>query len=145
VPGLALMLKWPNDLLLDGGKLAGVLLERQSDRVVVGIGVNLAQAPDLPDRHAADLGGRISPEGFAPLLAGALSRMLMLWRTSEPAGFAKAWLARAHSIGTELKVHGADADEIGGTFAGIESDGTLRLRLEDGTVRAIHAADVSIG
>ena len=45
VPGLPLMLKWPNDLLLGGAKLAGILLERSGDRVVAGFGVNLASAP----------------------------------------------------------------------------------------------------
>ena len=144
-PSLSLLLKWPNDLLLDGRKLAGILLERQGDRVIIGFGVNLAAAPDLPGRLAADLGGRIAPEAFAPLLAGAMSRMLSLWRTSGPSDFALAWLARAYPIGTELKVHGGDSGVVEGRFDGIEPDGTLRLRLEDGSVRAIHAADVSIG
>ena len=145
VPSLPLLLKWPNDLLLDGRKLAGILLERQGDRVVIGIGVNLAVAPDLPERTAADIGGRIPPEAFAPLLAGAMSRMLMLWRSSTPQDFATAWLARAHPVGTELSVHGADTAPVRGRFDGIEADGTLRLRLADGSVRAIHAADVTLG
>ena len=144
-PGLPILLKWPNDLLLDGSKLAGILLERQGDRIVIGFGVNLAASPELADRAAADLGGRIAPEAFAPLLAGGMSRMLVLWRSSDPADFARAWLARAHSVGTELSVHGADSQPIRGRFDGIEPDGTLRLRLPDGSVRAIHAADVSIG
>ena len=144
-PGLPLLLKWPNDLVVDGAKLAGILLERQGDRVVVGFGVNLTAAPDLPGRPAAHLGGRITPEAFAPLLAGSMSRILMLWRTTDSRDFAKAWLARAHPAGTELTVHGTDAAEVRGLFDGIEPDGTLRLRLADGTVRAIHAADVSLG
>ena len=145
VPGLPLLLKWPNDLLLDGSKLAGILLERLDARVVIGFGVNLAAAPELSDRPAAHLGGRISPEAFAPLLAGAMTRLLALWRTSDPADFAKAWLARAHPPGTELSVHGADSELVRGRFDGIEPDGALRLRLPDGSVRAIHAADVTLG
>ena len=144
-PGLPLMLKWPNDLLLDGHKLAGILLERQGNRVVVGIGVNLAVAPELPDRRAAHLGRPISPPAFAPLLAGMMARLLMLWRTTDPQEFARAWLARAHPPGTELSVHAADAEPVTGRFDGIEPDGTLRLRLADGSVRAIHAGDVSLG
>ena len=58
VPGQPLMLKWPNDLLLLGRKIAGILLERSGDRVAIGFGVNLASAPDLPDRQAASLGGQ---------------------------------------------------------------------------------------
>ncbi|MDQ4088660.1 MAG: biotin--[acetyl-CoA-carboxylase] ligase, partial [Pseudomonadota bacterium] len=84
VPGLPLMLKWPNDLLLAGGKLAGVLLERSGDRIVAGFGVNLASAPELPDRRAASLDGVISPQAFAPLLAGAFGRLVALWRSAEP-------------------------------------------------------------
>jgi BirA family biotin operon repressor/biotin-[acetyl-CoA-carboxylase] ligase len=143
-PGLPLLLKWPNDLLLAGAKLAGILLERQADRVVVGFGVNLAAAPEVPGRALAHLNSRIAPQAFAPLLAAAMSRMLILWRTSPPPDFARAWLARAHPAGTELKVHGADADEISGRFDGIEPDGTLRLRLPDDTLRHIHAGDVSL-
>jgi BirA family biotin operon repressor/biotin-[acetyl-CoA-carboxylase] ligase len=144
VPGLALLLKWPNDLLLDRAKLAGILLERQGDRVVAGFGVNLASAPSIGGRDAAHLGGRITPQAFAPILAGAVSRLLSLWRTTQPADLAKAWLARAHSVGTELSVHGGDSEPVQGRFDGIDPDGTLRLRLPDGTVRAIHAADVSL-
>ena len=145
MPALPLLLKWPNDLLLDRAKVAGILLERQGDRVVVGFGINLAAAPALTDRPAAHLGARIAPQAFAPLLAGAMSRMVALWRTADPQDFAKAWLARAHAVGTELKIHGADGAIVRGRFDGIEPDGALRLRLPDGSVRAIHAADVTMG
>ena len=145
VPGQPLVLKWPNDLLLDGAKLAGILLERQGDRVVIGFGVNLAAAPEIPGRVAAHLNGRVSPQAFGPLLASAMDRILMLWRSADPQDFSKAWLARAHAIGSELKVHGGDSGELSGRFDGIDADGTLRLRLPEGSVRAIHAADVSLG
>jgi BirA family biotin operon repressor/biotin-[acetyl-CoA-carboxylase] ligase len=144
-PGLPLLLKWPNDVLFDAAKVAGILLERQGDRVVIGFGINLAAAPPLADRPAAHLGGRIAPEAFAPLLAGAMSRMVALWRTADHQDFAKAWLARAHPLGTELRVHGPGSAIVTGRFDGIDPEGTLRLRLPDGTVRAIHAADVSLG
>jgi BirA family biotin operon repressor/biotin-[acetyl-CoA-carboxylase] ligase len=73
-----------------------------------------------------------------------MSRLLSLWRTAQPADLARAWLARAHPVGTELSVHGGDSVPVQGRFDGIDADGTLRLRLPDGTVRAIHAADVSL-
>jgi BirA family biotin operon repressor/biotin-[acetyl-CoA-carboxylase] ligase len=137
------MLKWPNDVLLDGAKLAGILLERQGDRVVVGFGVNLANAPSL-DRPVADLGGAVTPEAFAPVLAGSMARILVAWRTSPPDAFARAWLQRAHPIGAELKVHSNTAEALSGRFDGIEPDGTLRLRLADGSIQTIHAADVEL-
>src|SRR5206468_11006236 len=81
-PDQPLLLKWPNDLMLAGNKLAGILLERSGDRVAVGFGVNLAAAPQLPDREGASLGGKILPEAFAPLLAASFARLLDLWRQS---------------------------------------------------------------
>lgn len=145
VPDQPLLLKWPNDLLLNGAKLAGILLERQGDKVVIGIGVNLAQAPAIDDRRTAHLGGRIAPGAFAPILAAALARMIALWRSATPILFAQAWLARAHPLGSALKVHGEDGAAVAGTFDGIDSDGSLRLRLASGELRTIHAGDVSLG
>ena len=104
-----------------------------------------AAAPDIPGRPTAHLGGRISPQAFAPLLAASVARLLALWRSSDRLAFAQGWLARAHPIGTALSVHGQDSQTIHGRFDGIEPDGTLRLRLADGSVRAIHAADVTLG
>jgi len=139
------MLKWPNDVLLLGKKLAGILLERSGDRVVIGFGVNLASAPDLPDRPSASLAGRITPQAFAPLLAGSFERLLRLWRESEPSLLAQAWLARAHPLGSELTVHGGGNDRISGRFEGLEPDGALRLRKADGALEIVHAGDISLG
>lgn len=144
VPGQPLMLKWPNDLMLSGRKLGGILLERGGDRIAVGFGVNLAEAPPLPDRRAADLDGRIAPAAFAPLLAGSFARLLSLWRSSEPALLAQAWLARAHPIGTRLRVHSASEESVSGRFEGIEPDGAMVLRRDDGGIDIVHAGDVTI-
>jgi BirA family biotin operon repressor/biotin-[acetyl-CoA-carboxylase] ligase len=138
------MLKWPNDLMLLGKKLAGILLERSGDRVVVGFGANLAAAPKLGDRQAASLGGVIAPEAFAPLLAGSFARLLNLWRLSEPALIAQAWLARGHPLGTRLSVHASDGRAISGRFDGLEPDGALRLRLADGSLEIVRAGDVEL-
>jgi BirA family biotin operon repressor/biotin-[acetyl-CoA-carboxylase] ligase len=145
LPGQALMLKWPNDLLLLGKKLAGILLERSGDRVVVGFGVNLSEAPDLPNRECASLGTRISPGDFAPLLADSFERLLHLWRQSEPPLVAQAWLARAHAMGTRLTVHTGSDEVESGRFDGIETDGALRLRRDDGSLEIVHAGDISLG
>ena len=141
-PGL--MLKWPNDLMLDGAKLGGILLERSGNRVVAGFGVNLAAAPAIDGRETAHLAGVIAPQAFAPLLAASLARVRAAWQSSTPDAFARAWLARAHPIGTRLAVHGGHGEIITGTFAGIENDGALRLDV-DGDVQVIRAGDVSLG
>jgi BirA family biotin operon repressor/biotin-[acetyl-CoA-carboxylase] ligase len=142
VQGQPLMLKWPNDLLMSGKKLAGVLLERSGEHVVIGFGVNLASAPQLPDRDAASLGGNIVPQAFAPVLAGGFARLLQLWRQSEPALLAQAWLARAHPLGTPLTVHSGGDESVFGRFEGLEPDGALRLRRSDGSLDIVHAGDV---
>jgi BirA family transcriptional regulator, biotin operon repressor / biotin---[acetyl-CoA-carboxylase] ligase len=144
VPGQALMLKWPNDLLLAGKKLAGILLERSGDRVVIGFGVNLAAAPQLADRECASLTGRVTPEAFAPVVAGSFEGLLSLWRESEPRLIAEAWLARAHPVGTSLRVHSSSDEIVAGRFDGIEADGALRLRHDDGALEIVRAGDVEL-
>ena len=143
VPDLPLMLKWPNDLLLGTSKLAGVLLERSGNRVVVGFGLNLAFAPRLEGRDTAALNGALLPQAFAPLLAGSFARILSLWRASDGEAFARAWLARAHPVGTHLTVHSSAEDKTSGAFDGIEPDGALRLR-RNGDVAVIRAGDVEL-
>ena len=144
VPGQPLMLKWPNDVMLAGRKLAGILLERSSGRIAVGFGVNLAATPELPDRETASLGGVCLPQAFAPLLAGSFARLLELWRRSEPAMIGRAWMARAHPAGTKLTVHSNSEETLAGLFEGLESDGALRLRDEGGSVQIVHAGDIEL-
>ena len=141
-PDAPLQLKWPNDLLLGGAKLGGILLERMGDRVVAGFGVNLAFAPALDDRATAALPVKLTPQAFAPLLAASFARALEAWRSS--ALLAETWLARAHPLGTPLSVNATDA-RVAGTFDGIDPGGALRLRLADGSVRVMHAGDVTLG
>ena len=137
------MLKWPNDLMLGGAKLAGILLERSGDRVVAGFGVNLASAPQIEGKATADLGGLVAPKAFAPLLAASFSRLLGAWRAAAPEAFARAWLARAHPVGTPLTVHSGRDEVVTGRFAGIEADGALRLDV-GGQIQLIRAGDVHL-
>ena len=139
-----LMLKWPNDLLLNGKKVAGILLERSGNRVAVGFGVNLASAPSLGDREASNLGRVITPQAFGPLLAGCFARMLERWRSAETSALVRAWEQRAHLPGTRLSVHVSGNETISGRFAGLEADGALRLKLDDGRIEIIRAGDVDL-
>ena len=143
-PGRDFQLKWPNDLMLDGGKLAGILLERSGDRVVVGFGVNLADAPDIEGRKTASLDATMAPTAFAPILAASFARLLAAWRSSDPASIAMAWMQRAHPVGTRIRVHDGDGAPLAGRFVGLEEDGALRLELEGGEVRIIRAGDVAL-
>ena len=144
VSGQPLMLKWPNDLMIMGKKLAGILLERTGDRIAVGFGVNLGTAPTLDDRQAGALGSAITPQAFAPLLAGSFARLLEIWRSTVTPSLVRAWQERAHPIGTPLSVHGHRGKMVAGKFDGLESDGALRLRREDGTIEIVRAGDVEL-
>jgi BirA family transcriptional regulator, biotin operon repressor / biotin---[acetyl-CoA-carboxylase] ligase len=130
--------------MLQGKKLAGVLLERSGERVAVGFGVNLASAPKLADRQTATLGARLTPEAFAPLLAASFARLLDLWRRSESSAMVRAWEHRAHLVGTRLTIHLAKDETISGRFAGLQPDGALRLMLDNGSMEVVRAADVEL-
>jgi BirA family biotin operon repressor/biotin-[acetyl-CoA-carboxylase] ligase len=141
----ALRLKWPNDLLLDGAKLAGVLLERAADAVVIGVGVNLAHHPSLPDRPTTSLAAHampLDPATLADTLAEVLARWLARWRGEGLAPVRTAWLDRAHPLGTALTARLPDGEALDGLFDGLDPDGALTLRLASGERRVIHAADL---
>ena len=140
-------LKWPNDVLLGEGKLSGILLEMLADCVIVGIGVNLKQAPDLPDRKTAAIADIAPPprlEDFASTLAAAFAARLEEWRSSGLQTVLAQFEQRSiHTIGSAVTVHDTDDSHISGTFAGFEpGDGALRLRLADGSERVIRAGDI---
>lgn len=144
----ALALKWPNDVMLSGGKLSGILLEMVRGHIVVGIGVNLAKAPQLSDRKTAaltDVGPSPELETFAASLAAAFDRRLEAWRTYGLGAVLHAFLNQSiHAQGSPLTVHDTDGSVLSGSFAGLEeSDGALRLRLADGSERVIRAGDIS--
>jgi BirA family biotin operon repressor/biotin-[acetyl-CoA-carboxylase] ligase len=132
-------LKWPNDLLLGGAKVSGILLERSGAALVVGIGVNVGWAPDGLERPAARLGGDVE------LLFAALRERFADWRGRwTAAGFAPvraAWLAAAAGLGEAIEVR-LGGETLYGRFEGLDSDGALLLGLADGGQRAVHAGEV---
>jgi BirA family biotin operon repressor/biotin-[acetyl-CoA-carboxylase] ligase len=146
-PGLrrGTMIKWPNDLLIDGAKLSGILLERSGDAVVIGIGTNLAHHPELPDRPATSLaahGITVDAASFLETLAETFARWLAKWRGEGLAPIRARWIEHAHPSGTALTARLPDGSSIDGLFERLDADGALILRLADGTTRVIHAADV---
>jgi BirA family biotin operon repressor/biotin-[acetyl-CoA-carboxylase] ligase len=136
-----LQLKWPNDLMAGPAKLAGILLERAGDAVVIGFGVNLAHHPDNLERPTSSLAALGSaapdPDAFLVELAEALARWLARWR-SEGLGPVRArWLERAHPVGSALT-----AGQVEGLFDGLDAEGALLLRRADGRIDTIRAGDV---
>ena len=144
-PQADLMLKWPNDLMLGGAKLAGILLERSDRRVVAGFGVNLAAAPEIDGKATAALAphAKIAPQAFAPLLAGAFARMLAAWRSSPTSAIVMAWMQRGHPIGTPLTVHDEGGAPREGIFAGLNDGGALMLETPE-ELLVVRAGDVTL-
>lgn len=143
-PSVPLQLKWPNDLLVEGAKCSGILLERSGNAVVIGIGVNLVSAPELADRTTfafADAGVAIDRDRFAEALAIAVVDALWTWRQEGVERIVRAWLPLGHPVGTPLRV---SEQGIDGRFDGLAPDGALRLRCVDGEIMLIHAGDVEL-
>jgi BirA family biotin operon repressor/biotin-[acetyl-CoA-carboxylase] ligase len=141
----SLVVKWPNDLLLGGAKISGILLERMADTAVIGIGVNLAAAPDLRDRatrHLGELAPAPDRDAFARDLAASFDREIDRWRQFGLDPLFARLLAASYPLGSMLTVHGADGARATGNFCGLAPDGALQLRMADGTVRTIHAGDI---
>ena len=135
------VIKWPNDLLIDGAKLSGILLERHGDAIVVGFGVNLAHHPADIDLAAAT-GAAPDPDTLLRVLAESLARWIGRWRSAGLAPVRARWLDRAHPSGTALAARLPDGATIAGLFDGLDEAGALRLRLADGRAHVIHAADI---
>jgi BirA family transcriptional regulator, biotin operon repressor / biotin---[acetyl-CoA-carboxylase] ligase len=144
-----LRLKWPNDVLLSGAKLAGILIESvmapkaMGLSIAVGIGINAASAPEDTGRPVAALG---LGAGGASAAFEALARTFETWlaRWDEGRGFAairEAWLARAHVRGESLNVR-LNGASIGGRFRGIDERGALQLETDAGVVITVNAGDI---
>jgi BirA family transcriptional regulator, biotin operon repressor / biotin---[acetyl-CoA-carboxylase] ligase len=145
VDAARLTLKWPNDVLLDGLKCSGILLEGSGDSVIIGFGANLAHHPEGTERPATSL----AKSGIQAPLADQMSHVIRekfvtfrtLWRASGFAPIRMAWLARAHPVGTPL-IARLGTEDVPGRFHDLAPDGALLLALDDGGIRAIHAGEV---
>ncbi|MDR0928526.1 MAG: biotin--[acetyl-CoA-carboxylase] ligase [Oscillospiraceae bacterium] len=144
--GLCGAAKWPNDLLVSGRKVAGILLEKEGDAVVAGIGINARQRPcDFPPELAesaaslAMLAGRdIAPRSLeAPFLA-ALARWV-----DAPEGLIGAFSARCATLGAQVRVL-AGEEEYEGLAERIDAEGALWVRPDGGEARRVLAGDVSV-
>lgn len=145
IPRERLMIKWPNDLLVDGAKISGILLEGVDDAVVVGIGVNLAHHPENIDRPVTSLAAlglsAPDPADFAEELAASFAAWLARWRGEGLGVVLARWQARAHPVGTALSVR-APEGMIEGLYDGLDGAGALRLKAADGRVHLVHAGDI---
>lgn len=139
-------IKWPNDVLVDGAKIAGILLERSGDAVVAGIGINVTGHPVGLDRPVTSLLAQGMPDGDAAALQVRLAELfahwLAIWRVQGLDPVRAHWLANAHPAGTPMRVVPPDGATVEGCFDTLDRDGMLILRLANGESRAIHAGDI---
>lgn len=146
-----LKLKWPNDLLLGGAKMSGLLLEGESRagrlNVILGCGVNIASCPSdtpYPATYLKALAPEASVEALLTALSDAWAKRFAIW--SEPGGFGPiraAWLERAAFLGETITIRLPEGP-LQGRFAGLDPTGRLELEAETGR-RLIDAGDLFFG
>jgi BirA family biotin operon repressor/biotin-[acetyl-CoA-carboxylase] ligase len=150
-PLSAVRLKWPNDVLAEGRKIAGILLEGSGkdagapDWLAIGMGINLVWYPidsEFPATSFLGLNAHPpTPRDGLTCLAAAWSEWYNVWETRGFAPIRDAWLARAEGLGRHIRARLPD-EEVVGVFEGIDETGALILREQSGYVRTIAAGDV---
>lgn len=146
--GIRATLKWPNDVMIGAGKLGGVLIDAaiEQNRVswlVIGLGANLAAAPDVPGRAVTSLaahGAAARPDVVIMVLLARIDHWASTIEAGEGASLRAAWLARAHPPGSPISV---DGGRITGAFAGLTADGALILIRGEAT-EIIRAGEVAM-
>jgi BirA family biotin operon repressor/biotin-[acetyl-CoA-carboxylase] ligase len=137
-------LKWPNDVLRNGAKLAGILLERLPDgAVLAGIGVNVALQPEGMPYPVTSLRALDSPAEPEDVLTALLARLHAGWAVWQASGFAAVlarWRERGPVLGATLRVR-LETGIVTGSFAGLGEDGSLQLETGTGR-RTLVAGDV---
>lgn len=152
-PGVA-RLKWPNDVLVQDHKAVGILVESGTRAdgglwIAVGIGVNLAHAPRDVERPATAFADHMTrpppaPQDALEVLAAAFDRWHGAWTAQGFGAIAAGWTARAAGLGQRCEARLPNRT-ISGIAEGLDNDGALRLRLDDGALERITAGDVFFG
>ncbi len=152
-PGMPARLKWPNDVLVDGKKLSGILLEARplpggAIAIAIGIGVNIVAAPeDLPYPSVSlnEAGFVLSAETVFAALAESFAEIFTMWNNG--AGLAdvlELWRRHAAGIGGPISVT-TPAGQVSGSFEALDDSGRLLVRTDSGELAKIAAGDVHFG
>ncbi len=151
-PGVDLAVKWPNDVLANGKKVSGILLESEAQggelAIVTGFGINLGEAPDglpFPATSLAKLGMPVAPDTAFGRLSDAFAEVLGIWQHGQ--GFAelrKLWLENAHGVGESVSIRIGERVTTG-IFETLDPQGRLMLRTADGALQTVSAGDVQFG
>ncbi|HUH11417.1 MAG TPA: biotin--[acetyl-CoA-carboxylase] ligase [Brevundimonas sp.] len=157
VPPALVTIKWPNDVLLDGRKTSGILIESGPAPsgglwLAVGIGVNLSQTPGETERPATCIAEHLNHgvasaptvDEAAKALAETFGVWLDRWTTLGFQPILDAWTARTPGLHGPCTARLTN-ETLSGMADGVEADGSLRLKLPDGSLRVISAGDVFFG
>jgi len=149
-PGAEVKVKWPNDVLANGRKISGILLESASAGgepyfLAIGIGINLAYFPDATEFPATSLAALGFPapsvgEGLTQL-AACFAKWYYIWHGQGFMPIRNAWLARAANLGSRIRAR-LTSGEICGVFEGIDETGALLLRESPNRLRTMAAGEV---
>jgi BirA family biotin operon repressor/biotin-[acetyl-CoA-carboxylase] ligase len=137
------MLKWPNDVLVNGAKIAGILLEQADDAIIIGIGLNVLEAPSNAAYKATTIvanGGIASVDGARDILLERVGHYFSMWQADGFEPIREQWLDRSYPLGAAIRASSA-GQPVAGHFAGLDVDGALLLDTPDGR-RRIVAGDV---
>lgn len=147
-------IKWPNDILLDGRKLAGILIEatwseEEAQSIVIGMGINIAKssvpATDILGFPAISLESAL---GYIPdrkvLLHAILANIIALRPHMGTDSFLSSWEKRLAYYGRQVRVEMGGEKSVSGKVIGLESDGSLKLRADDGKSISVRFGDVRL-
>ncbi|MEM9358988.1 MAG: biotin--[acetyl-CoA-carboxylase] ligase [Pseudomonadota bacterium] len=145
-------LKWPNDVLIDDAKVAGILVESSivgnRAMAIIGFGVNLQAAPQLQDRNTTSLSDHgliTTPDEFLPFLDSSLANTISIWDNGrEFDRIRQAWLNNSFPLDHPIAINTTQGRVQGG-FAGLDNDGALLIRTTDGKIELFHFGDVAVG
>ncbi len=147
---LSVGLKWPNDVLVNGQKISGILLESASggdgllEWLIIGVGINVAHKPDLPGLTVTSLrdkGVIVDLQVFGKFYAQALSNWIETFRRDGFSTIRGAWLTRAHGIGQLINARLSNRT-YAGIFRGIDENGALILEERNGNTRLVTSGEV---
>jgi BirA family biotin operon repressor/biotin-[acetyl-CoA-carboxylase] ligase len=133
------LLKWPNDVLVNGAKIAGILLEHADDATIAGIGLNVLQAPSGASYRTTTIvasGGIASVDGARDILLDRLGKHLSARETEGFGAIRAAWLARSYPPGADIRAS-MGGEPVAGKFAGLDDDGALLLDTPNGRQRIV--------
>jgi BirA family biotin operon repressor/biotin-[acetyl-CoA-carboxylase] ligase len=142
------VLKWPNDLMIDGAKAAGILVEIEGDAAIVGIGINLHNVKSLgrfhieSDLHVASLGAKYDAEDLMNVFLDRFVELYGRWLRGGFSAVKAEWLLFSYEVGAAMSVK-LPREIVAGYFAGIDDTGALLLDNGNGFIRTLTMGDVT--